>query len=90
MNLLGVGFLQQGAPELVVGGGVKQDEPVPHRRQPVVHHDVQPLVVVPELRWEQRMSHQKKNKKKQIIFQLKLSTFDPEHRNVAATCFFTG
>lgn len=79
MDLLGVGFLQQGTPELVVGGGVKQDELVPHRRQPVVHHDVQPLVVVPELRWEQIMRHQKK----QFIFWLKLLTFDPEHRNVA-------
>lgn len=59
MDLLGVGFLQQGAPELVVGVGVKHDELVLHRRQPVVHHDVHPLVVVPELRWEQRMSHQK-------------------------------
>lgn len=56
MLLLGVGFLQQGAPELIVGGGVKHDEFISHRRQPVVHHDVQPFVVLPELRERQSMS----------------------------------
>lgn len=50
MWLLGIGFLQQGTPELVVGGGVKHDELISHRWQPVVHHDVQPFVVLPELR----------------------------------------
>ena len=29
-DLLGVGLLQEGAPELVVGGGVDEDELVPH------------------------------------------------------------
>lgn len=49
-RLLGVSFLQQGAPELVVGGGVKHDEAVPHSRQSVVHHHIQPFVVLPELK----------------------------------------
>lgn len=49
MCLLGVGFLQQGAPELVVGGRVKHDKLVSHRGQAIVHNNVQPLVVLPKL-----------------------------------------
>lgn len=48
--LLGIGFLQQGAPELVVGGRVKHDEVVSHRGQAIVDNNVQPLIVLPKLR----------------------------------------
>lgn len=46
---LGVGFLQQGAPELVVVRGVEEDQTVPEGGQSVIHHHVQPLTVLPEL-----------------------------------------
>jgi len=36
---------------------VNQDEFVPDRRQPVVHHHVQPLVVIPELRDQNTSLH---------------------------------
>lgn len=46
---LGVGFLQQGAPELVVVGRVQEDQAVPEGGQSVIDHHVQPLAVLPEL-----------------------------------------
>lgn len=46
---LGIGFLQQRAPELVVVGGVEEDQAVPERGQTVIDHDVQPFTVLPEL-----------------------------------------
>ena len=49
---LGVGFLQQGAPELVVVLRVAVDEFPVDRRQPVVHHHVHPLPEHPELKVE--------------------------------------
>lgn len=54
-SLLGVGFLQEGAPELVIRGRVQHDELVPHWRQSVVHHHIQPAVMLPELRERQRV-----------------------------------
>lgn len=49
MYLLGISFLQQGAPELVVGGRVKHDQFISHCGQTIVDNDVQPLIVLPEL-----------------------------------------
>lgn len=46
---LGIGFLQQCAPELIVVGGVEEDQAVPEGGQAVIDHHVQPLTVLPEL-----------------------------------------
>lgn len=63
MYLLGISFLQQGAPELVVGGRVKHDKLISHRGQTIVDNDIQPLIVLPELQhkngnWASDSSHQ--------------------------------
>ena len=55
--LLGIGFLQHGAPELIVGSRVKHDELISHCRQSVIHHHIQPFVVFPELRDNNGMGH---------------------------------
>lgn len=52
LHILGIGLLQQCAPKLVVGGRVEQHQAIPHSRQSVIHHHVQPFVVLPELRGE--------------------------------------
>ena len=49
---LGVGFLQQSAPVLVVGFGVAVDELSVDGGQSVVHHHVQPFPEDPELKVE--------------------------------------
>lgn len=46
---LGIGFLQQGAPELSVVGRVEEDQAVLEGGQPVIDDHVQPLAVLPEL-----------------------------------------
>lgn len=46
---LGVGFFQQGAPELAVVGGVEEDQAVLEGGQPVIDDHIQPLAVLPEL-----------------------------------------
>lgn len=46
---LGVGFLQQCAPELTVVSGMEEDQAVPEGGQAVIDHDIQPLAVLPEL-----------------------------------------
>ena len=45
---LGVGLLQQGAPELVLVLALDVDEPAVDGGQVVVHHDVDPLPVEPQ------------------------------------------
>lgn len=46
---LGIGFLQQCAPELIVVSRVEEDQAVPEGGQAVIDHDIQPLTVLPEL-----------------------------------------
>ena len=48
LDLLGVGLLQQGAPEFVLGLGVHEDELPISCRQKIVDDDVNPLSVPPE------------------------------------------
>ena len=48
LDLLGIGFLQQGAPEFVLGLGVHEDELSVSCRQEIVDDDVNPLSVPPE------------------------------------------
>lgn len=48
-HLLGIGFLQQCAPELIVVGRVEEDQAIPEGGQAVINHHVQPLTVLPEL-----------------------------------------
>ena len=50
MVVLCVGLLHQGAPVLVAGSGVAEEEPSLPDGQPVVHHHVHPLPKLPELR----------------------------------------
>lgn len=47
--VLGVGLLQKCAPELCVVSGVEEHQVVPHTWESVIHHDIQPLVMLPEL-----------------------------------------
>lgn len=60
--LLGVGFLQQRTPELVAGGRVEHDELISHCWQSVVHNHIEPFVVVPELRDDQRTCYSVTNR----------------------------
>lgn len=46
---LGVGFFQQGAPELIVVSRVEENQAVPEGGQAVIDHHIQPLTVLPEL-----------------------------------------
>lgn len=49
-HLLGVGLLQQRAPELTAFLGVQEEQLPILGGQPVVHHHLHPLAVLPELR----------------------------------------
>lgn len=49
---LGVGFLQQGAPELLFFWGAEEDQIVVHSGQQVIDLYVLPLTVLPELHGE--------------------------------------
>ena len=46
--LLGIGFLQQGTPELIAFLGLQEDELAVECGEAVVHHNVHPLAKVPE------------------------------------------
>ena len=46
---LGIGLLEQGGPELVVGGGVDKLQPAIEGGQSVVNDDVHPLAILPQL-----------------------------------------
>lgn len=46
---LGIGFLHQSAPELIVVIGVAVHQLSVHRRKPVINHHVYPLTEPPEL-----------------------------------------
>lgn len=49
LSLLGVGLLQKCTPELCVVSGVNKHQVVPYTRESVIHHNIQPLVMLPEL-----------------------------------------
>jgi len=51
-GVLGVGFLEQCRPELVVGGRVDEDKPAVERRESVVDDDVDPGAVLPDVEVE--------------------------------------
>ena len=47
---LGIGLLQQGAPELVPLGGLSEDQLVVEGRDAVVNDDIDPVAITPELK----------------------------------------
>lgn len=54
MHSLGVGLLQQGAPELVAFRGAEVDQLVVLSRQQVVYPHLLPLTVLPELQTDRQ------------------------------------
>ena len=56
VHWLGIGLLQQGAPELVPLGGLGEDQLVVEGRDAVVDDDVDPVAITPELKVTKRRS----------------------------------